>query len=130
MSSELLVKTTFLHLGTLAVVCPLTLKSGLYSLLVSSSTTASIFWHLKNEPHDWSFWLDYGLAGAWTLVDIGLAYEKDVLRDVLLLQAIAIVTNKIVERSSNYNLYHSLWHILSACKCIAVAAMLFRSKSP
>lgn len=99
-----------------------------YAVLIGLSTIASVLWHVNHEPKNTLlFYIDYGLAGIWTLTDIILAiYTKNMitLLLILFLNAIAMITNQIQLSGISYETTHTLWHCISWFKCSLVAYIL------
>lgn len=97
-----------------------TAKSALYSFVIFSSSSCSVYWHILGEPRNEVWILDYMLAYMWFIAELALIPTEYALR-VTLLNFLVLVVNKWADRSRNYDLHHSIWHLLSAAKSIYVA---------
>lgn len=95
-------------------------KSVLYSFTVFSSTTCSVYWHILGEPRNEIWILDYMLAYMWFIAELALNPTKHALL-ITLLNFVVLLVNKWTDRSRQYHLHHSTWHLLSASKAIYVA---------
>lgn len=95
-------------------------KSALYSFVVFSSTSCSVYWHILGEPHNEIWILDYLLAYIWFIAELALNPTKHALL-ITLLNFVVLIVNKWTDRSRQYDLHHSIWHLLSAAKAIYVA---------
>lgn len=95
-------------------------KSYLYSFVVFSSSTCSVYWHILGEPRNEIWIADYILAYIWFVSELALNPTKHALLITLLNFGVLIV-NKWTDRSRQYHLHHSMWHLLSAAKSIYVA---------
>lgn len=95
-------------------------KSYLYSFVVFSSSSCSVYWHILGEPRNEIWIMDYMLAYMWFIAEISLIPTKYALL-VTCLNFGVLIANKWSDRSRNYDVHHSMWHILSAAKSIYVA---------
>ncbi len=103
-----------------------------YSTVITLSSCMSIVWHSAGEKKNWTFWLDYGLALAWTTTDFVMAISLTSLPVVLIvffLNAITIMNNQFTDYLArkdllSYEVGHSCWHILSFSKSILVAYLI------
>ena len=91
----------------------------LYRNTIIISTTISIVWHYFDESYI-LFYFDYIVVLLW--------FCQDILWSVLINKPIIIYLNIIigilhflVRYSGNYVLYHSIWHVISAIKCIYIS---------
>ena len=102
-----------------------------YVGIIVASTCASVCWHMAHEPQrSIVFYIDYGLAGVWTITDIALAYfthNINTIIGVTILNAIALITNHIRIPSMTYETTHSIWHCISCLKASLVAYLLANS---
>lgn len=94
----------------------------LYSTVVFASTTASVYWHMMGEPRNEIWIIDYMLAYIWFIVELTLAPTKYSLL-ITVLNLVVLLVNKWADRSRNYDVHHSMWHLLSAMKSIYVARL-------
>lgn len=100
-----------------------------YAALIGVSTGASVCWHVAHEPrHHILFYIDYGLAGLWTITDLYFAKNANILGAIIALNSIALITNHIHIPNIPYEITHSLWHGLSCAKACLVAYIL--NKNP
>jgi hypothetical protein len=95
-------------------------NSALYSFVVFSSTTCSVYWQILGEPRNEIWILDYMLAYMWFIAELALIPTEYALR-VTILNFGVLIANKYTDRSCQYHLHHSMWHLLSASKAIYVA---------
>ncbi len=103
----------------------------LYAALIAASSCASVAWHLRREPYGQLFWLDYGLAGAWTAADLLLAAGggAQLFTTVFYLNVVTVMTNKLSDWLAekgvvSYEVGHTAWHVASWSKCWLVAWLL------
>jgi len=115
----------------------LSISSCFYSSVVLISSTLSLMWHLYREPISLIYWLDYGFAVMWVAVEMLMALAEtsiSIVLTILLLNIFVAFTNQIsdylaVFRVITYTYGHSIWHLLSSCKCIFVAIILVTCKT-
>ncbi len=103
----------------------------LYAGLIAASSCASVAWHVREEPYGRLFWLDYGLAAAWTAADLVLAAGGGVqlFVTVAYLNGLTVLLNKVGDwleerRMVSYEIGHTAWHVVSWSKCWLVAWLL------
>ena len=106
----------------------------LYATLVAVSSCASVAWHWSREPYGSLFWLDYGLATAWTVADLVIAAYisgggPPLFITVAYLNGLTIAANKLSDWMAekkwvSYDVGHTAWHCLSWSKCWLVAYLL------
>ena len=127
-----LVLSTFFHLTALAVpqYCHDPLHET-YKWIILLSTLASAAWHLTKESNRTLYILNYGLASLWTTWDIVLGLQTMQLApfvQILYLNAgiftLHQIQGRMIKDRQHYILYHSLWHLLSAGKAVAVALLV------
>jgi len=114
---ELLVCTAALHACT-AVVIVATGGSDAFALWVMCATAASMAWHWRGEPAGWLAVADYAGAVGWLAFELARTRQ---LATTILLNTIVFALNRLVARSEQYAMHHSIWHIISALKSIVVA---------
>jgi len=124
--------TSLLHLLTLLVpnqCIPPTVD--IYPNIVLLSTITSFAWHLSDESFMPITIADNLLSIIWCFLDLLYAYKFHswfVLIQVLYLNTVVSLIHRIYEKHKldrrTYIINHSLWHILSASKCVAVALLL------
>jgi len=126
----LLQVTTLFHLVALKFPSHC-LEQDPYPWILLSGTTLSFIWHMTEEQVALIGILDYIAALIWALTDILYAYMyhnwTTVLQVVYLNMAIASIhwIHEFARMNRDaYVLHHSLWHLLSATKCVAVALLL------
>lgn len=83
------------------------------------STTAGIIWHYYGNY----MIFDYLVASLWIVQDVIWSFEKNKFR-IIILNIIIFILNIISNFSNDYILYHSLWHIISACKCVYISYLI------
>ncbi len=103
----------------------------LYRFAILLSSTFSVLWHLAGEPDGWLKTLDYSMAGVWTLTELWYAYDHprgvqvDIIQSALWVAYVNLVVDDLAKKGIlSYDVGHSLWHVLSAAKAIAVARVL------
>lgn len=92
----------------------------LYAFIVYISSTLSIVWHLKKEPYGILCNLDYLFAALWIAVEV--LYTTN-LYVTICANVFVFAMNKVTDRLTPYDRYHSAWHILSVAKSIIVAKL-------
>ncbi len=98
-----------------------------YAILIACSTCASVAWHLMHERKTIVFYIDYGLAGLWTMFDMYLGFTYGRVEDglaIVLLNLFVLFLNKFTDRAANYALAHSFWHLCSVAKAVLVAYLV------
>jgi hypothetical protein len=73
--------------------------------------------------HRYGQHFDYIFAIAWLFYDISRSNRR-ALRVVITLNAIVFITSICIKYNSDYWLYHSLWHLLSAAKCLYISKII------
>ena len=104
-------------------------RDPIYSVIVTTSTSLSVAWHWYGEPAGLLLYADYSVAAIWSLYSL-LLIENKHLPLLLCLEGGTFVTNLFVSNMCGpewYRVAHSIWHIVSAAKCIWVA-WLFRQR--
>jgi hypothetical protein len=99
-----------------------------YKTAILVSSTISVVWHVYGEPANIMLVFDYVAACSWGFYELYYAPEKDELK-IYMMNIAIILLNLTVYSFANYDLYHSLWHILSAAKCFYVATIISQSRS-
>jgi len=124
--------TTLFHFGPLWVPHEC-FQSSLdpYPKVVVAATIASFVWHLTGEKVTVLTALDYTFASLWCICDILYAYafhDGETIIQVLYLNLVIATIHRAYESMKTdrecYVYNHSLWHLLSATKCLAVAFLL------
>jgi hypothetical protein len=94
-----------------------------YKILILMSVNLSVLYHLSGE----SVYIavpDYYLAFIWCLYDLFLsAQNKNKFYLILFLNLFIFYLNLSVDQM-NYEIDHSVWHLLSAAKCVWVSRMI------
>jgi hypothetical protein len=131
MSLEL---TSLLHLTTLLVpIQCVPASKDIYPKIVILATITSCAWHSTHESVMALTVADMMLATIWGLLDILYAYKFHnwvVLVQVIYLNTVVALIHRFYETQTQklsrrtYVINHSLWHVLSAAKCVAVALLL------
>jgi len=104
-------------------------ESPTYTIICLISSTLSVAWHMQGEPAGIVCLADYLGAGVWFLADMHVAVQKGLRDRVLAVNVGILLLNLIPVGPEYYPYYHSLWHLLSAAKCCAVA-YLFSVRTP
>jgi hypothetical protein len=102
-----------------------------YPKVVLVATTLSFLWHLTGEQVPLLTVLDYTFAFLWAALDITYAYtfhDLETIIQVVYLNLVVAIIHRVHEsirtQRTAYIYNHSLWHLLSATKCMAVALLL------
>ena len=130
----LLELTSLLHLTTLLVpIQCVPLSKDIYPNIVILATITSCARHLSDESIMPLTIANMMLATIWSLLDILYAYKFHnwfVLIQVIYLNTVVTLIHIFYEKQKQtlnrrtYIINHSLWHVLSAAKCVAVALLL------
>ena len=125
----LLVLTTLSHF--LILLVPMPCQTPLYPWIVTTGTLASVAWHATEERSLLFALLDHSLAVLWSLSDIMIAAQIEDLGlfiQVFYLNVATFALHQLqeafVKNRDQYIYSHSLWHLLSAAKGVAVALLL------
>ncbi len=121
--------TTLPHLIAAYIAWP---AAPAYAALITASTAASCAWHRHREPGPLEsvlWYIDYGLATAWFIADCGYAAATATSTHaaiIILLNAVSMVANWCISAagSSNYNMYHSIWHLGNVAKATIIAYII------
>lgn len=128
----LLPLTTLFHFGPLWVPHDC-FQSPLdpYPKVVLAGTIMSFLWHLTGEKVRLLTALNYTCAFLWAVLDVLYAYtfhDGETIVQVLYLNLVMAIIHRYHESTKTdrecYVYNHSLWHLLSATKCLAVAFLL------
>ena len=87
----------------------------IYIYIIFISTTLSILWHMNIQSYR-LFILDYLFAFLNVLCECYYGYSF--INKIIFLNSIVLFTNIIIPVTS---VWHSAWHILSACKCFYIS---------
>ena len=93
----------------------------IYGNTILLSTTCSILWHYYNTLQ--LQLIDYYFVTIWFIQDLMWSLEINKLR-ILVLNLIIFGLNISVYYLDDYEYYHSIWHVLSAIKCIYISYLL------
>jgi hypothetical protein len=124
----LLVLTSSLHYFAVIPIIlayqnkPLPFFNKIYLNTILYATTISILWHFFNET-SMLVYLDYGLAIVWFFQDIlwSLLLSKP---SIIYLNIVIFILHFLVRYTGDYLLYHSIWHGISAIKCIYISYII------
>ena len=124
----ILVLTTLLHL--LATIPPFSSTHPFryaYISVVFATTLISAVWHLKGQPEGLLLYLDYSFTAIWFFYDMGLIGNLPNAEKAKIITASfsILCLHEVCSAEQNYAVYHSLWHIASAIKCIYVSFNIF-----
>jgi hypothetical protein len=108
-----LVLTCSLHYLAIPIILN---KHQVYALTIFLATTLGIIWH----TFDILMVLDYIITGLWVLQDLYWSYRLK-SNDIILLNLIVFILNLMTNFTNDYIYYHSIWHVISAIKCIYIA---------
>ena len=128
----LLETTSLLHLTTLLVpIQCVPVSKDIYPKIVILATITSYALHVSNESFIPFTVANFMLATIWFFLDLLYAYQFHnvfTVIQVLYLNTVVGLIYIIYEKQTlnrrTYIANHSLWHILSAAKCVAVALLL------
>jgi hypothetical protein len=124
--------TTLFHFGALAFPhhCMYTVLDP-YPPVVLLATSISFLWHLTGESIPLLTVLDTTFACLWAALDVIYAYafhDFEITVQVVYLNMVIATIHRLHESIRTdreaYIYHHSLWHLLSATKCVAVALLL------
>lgn len=97
----------------------------IYSLIIFTSTILSILWHLNTSYNKIIGIIDYLFAFIWYCADMYYFYNTSYFTICIFGNMTILLINQAIDIFHvNYNLYHSIWHILSAFKAIYFAYLL------
>jgi hypothetical protein len=115
-----LILSTLLHLLSAIPLLPYAAAYG-YIEVICVSTTMSIIYHLDESNRVIAF-LDYSYAFIWFLYDIYMTYSTPFLYQIILVNGCSCMIHAYP--ATNYNRFHTIWHIINATKCIYVSLLL------
>ena len=122
--STLLILSTIPHfLAMLPLIDQYSGDKFQYVNVVAISTVFSILWHAKQDSI-LLFYLDHFSAMTWLLYDMLYAVKGGLVIPVLLCNFIIFAMNLNIKDDKHYRINHSMWHILSAAKCLYVAYLI------
>ena len=103
----------------------------LYCMIILNASIVSGLWHIHGEPPGFLKYLDYAMAMIWFAMDGYISFtrcDSDTSMIILRLNnGIGILHLFIASRQSpNYKVMHSMWHLLSATKCVMVSYLIIR----
>ena len=124
----ILILTTLFHL--LATIPPFTSTHPFrypYMSMVVATTFLSAIWHLKGQPEGLLLYLDYSFTAIWFFYDMGLICNLPNIDKAKIITASfsVLCLHEVCSAEENYAVYHSLWHIASAVKCLYVSFNIF-----
>ena len=120
---NLLIMTTLLHYCAIYPLLYGKHNNNNYIIIIILGTSLSILYHI-DETNYYIFICDYIMALYWLLHDIVIALYIDKLFIIGTLNFIIFIINIIVPYDNNYIYNHSIWHVLSAIKCIYIAIII------
>jgi hypothetical protein len=102
-----------------------------YPIVIVSATVFSCIWHYTEEKDPVLTALDMFFALLWFSLDLFHAihyHSTAVLIQVIYLNLVVglihILYESMKQNRTQYIINHSLWHLLSASKCVAIATLL------
>ena len=99
----------------------------MYINTIFLSTTFGILAHyLETNYLIWK--IDYIIAGLWFLEDVLWSFELENYM-VIFLNIFVFGLNTLATYTNNYIMYHSIWHVISAIKCIYISFLIQKSKN-
>jgi hypothetical protein len=104
----------------------------MYAAIIAISSSLSLVWHFQKERKNIFFWLDYGFAMGWTIMDFTVAISTapvHIILTVAFFNIIVFLTNQLVDFLDRkgfvpYEIGHAAWHVLSFSKSIFVAYLV------
>ena len=128
----ILVLTTLFHL--FATIPPLLSYHPFrhaYSAIVVGTTGLSALWHWKGQPPGLYQYLDYSFTAIWFFLDVGFMSPLPFIEKlkILILCFLLEWIHELCSAKQNYEIYYSLWHLISSAKCVYVSYLLFRGVS-
>jgi hypothetical protein len=121
-STSLLVLSTLAHY--LAIYPLFYLKDKYnYKSVIIISVNLSVLYHLSGES---VYFLvpDYCFAGIWFVYDLFLSIQNTNNFYLILFLNLFIFYLNLSVNELNYEIDHSVWHLLSAAKCVWVSRMI------
>ena len=91
-----------------------------YNTVIVTSSTLSVLFHTYDNK--FLTFLDYFVALIWFLYDIQLGIQYQILSTILYLNFTVVFIN--INITNNYEVVHSLWHLISACKCYYICNLI------
>jgi hypothetical protein len=144
----ILIFSTLFHL--LATIPPLNSNHPFryaYTSVIITATLLSALWHFKQQSESHSLllsqeqkqeqqqylsegvllYLDYSFATIWFFYDMGMVSQLPYPEKLPIIVSTVLILclHQICSAEQNYAIYHSLWHIASAIKCVYVSYKLF-----
>ncbi len=98
-----------------------------YINTIALSTFFSVLYHLTEESNRIISFIDHLIAGLWFLYDIYMGYlytDEQVLYEIIIVNCISCIISFKIPHDEKYELYHSYWHLLNACKCFYVSFLI------
>ena len=107
-----------------------------FSVIIVTSTLLSVLWHRLREPMGFLFWIDYGFAILWMIMELLLSISQSasfVSLNTMIIISLNMVTflmNQLVDSLAIFNIVsyqngHSVWHLFSSVKCVFISSLLF-----
>ncbi len=117
--------TTLAHLYSLQVS-----PSFAYSSIILTNTGLSFLWHLTEEQNILIAFLDHGVAMVWALTDLSYGYHTGNLFEAFFLNFLIFILDglTVYKDRDSYELWHSAWHLVSACKVFVLASLFSSSQ--
>lgn len=95
-----------------------------YTLIVLHSCFLSVAWHSETPHTRLVGIIDYALAGAWQAADTWYFWDTPYFWTVICCNSIVFLCNQAVDKLKiSYDIWHSVWHLVSAAKAIYVASL-------
>ena len=117
METLLLIGTTLPHYAAIIPATPAP-----YRITIFVSTTLSVIWHFYGQPNGTLLYMDYTAAFLWAIYDFGLAIRKRrCIDEVAMANAALLFLGVHIGPGPAYSFLHSLWHLVSAAKCLYFA---------
>jgi hypothetical protein len=116
-----LVLTSSFHFFALVPLYPHNVDYFYTMWWMSLSTICSMTWHALGEPYGILAVMDYTGAVGWFLLEMWMTRQRVLTFG---LNMCVFFTNRAIshcDTKHSYSFYHSLWHVASAVKCVAVA---------
>ena len=133
----ILIFSTLFHL--LATIPPLNSNHPFryaYTSVIITATLLSALWHYKQQTQTQQeylsegvlLYLDYSFATIWFFYDMGMVSQlpHPEKLPIIVSSIFILCLHQLCSAEQNYVIYHSLWHIASAVKCVYVSYKLFK----
>ena len=95
----------------------------LYATTIFIGASLSLLYHYYHESIIIMI-VDYLFAGIWVILDILWEFLLNI-KIIKYMNIGIFILNIIFNNYNNYVYYHSIWHVLSAIKCVIVSSLIY-----